>query len=90
MMGLKRLAESCRNCPFVKTCNHKKLEALGYFPEPLIAEAKATSVSEMAAPILRETANIVIDGNVVKVYKDDIEKELYKSLYSHLGLQFGG
>lgn len=83
-MGLKRLAESCRNCPFVKTCNHKKLEALGYFPEPLIAEAKATSVSEMAAPILRETAN------VVKVYKDDIEKELYKSLYSHLGLQFGG
>ena len=90
MMGLKRLAESCRNCPFVKTCNHKKLEALGYFPEPLIAEVKEPLMAEMAAPVLRETVDIVIDGNVVKVYKDDIEKQLYKSLYSHLGLRFGG
>lgn len=89
-MGLTRMAKSCRNCPFVKTCDHKKMEALGYFPEPLIADAKATSVSEMAAPILRETKDIVIDGNVVKVYKDEIEKELYKQLYSHLGLQIGG
>lgn len=89
-MGLKRTTESCRNCPFVKTCDHKKMEALENIPKPLIAEAKATSASEMAAPILRETANIVIDGNVVKVYKDEIEKELYKQLYCHLGLQIGG
>ncbi len=90
MMGLKRLAESCRNCPFVKTCDHKKMEALGYFPEPLAAEVKATLMIEKAAPILRETMNIVIDGGTVKVYKDEFEKELYKSLYSHFGLQFGG
>ena len=88
-MGLKRTTESCRNCPFVKTCDHKKMEALGYFPEPLIAEVKAPLMAEMAAPILRETENIVIDGNVVKVYKDEIEKELYKQLYYHLGLQIG-
>lgn len=90
MMGLKRLTESCRNCPFVRACNHKKMEALGYFSEPLIAEVKAPLMTEMAAPILRETKDIVIGGDVVKVYKDDIEKELYKSLYSHLGLQIGG
>ena len=75
---------------FAKTCDHKKMEALGYFPEPLIAEVKATSASEMAAPVLRETANTVIDGNVVKVYKDEIEKELYKQLYCHIGLPIGG
>lgn len=46
-------------------------------------------MTEMTAPILRETMDIVIDGNVVKVYKDEIEKELYKQLYSHLGLQIG-
>lgn len=89
-MELTILAKSCRNCRFAKTCDHKKMEALGYFPEPLIAEVKATSASEMAAPVLRETANTVIDGNVVKVYKDEIEKELYKQLYCHLGLQIGG
>lgn len=33
-MGLSRLSEQCRTCPFVDTCNHKKMEALGYFPEP--------------------------------------------------------
>lgn len=89
-MELTILAKSCRNCRFVKTCDHKKMEALGYFPEPLIAEVKAPLMAEMAAPILRETANTVIDGNVVKVYKDEIEKELYKQLYCHLGLQIGG
>lgn len=25
-----------------------------------------------------------------QVYKDEIEKQLYKELYSYLGLQFGG
>ena len=47
-------------------------------------------MAEMTAPILRETVNTIIDGKVVKVYEDEIEKELYRSLYSHLGLQFGG
>lgn len=33
-MGLSRLSDKCRTCPFVDTCNHKRMEALGYFPEP--------------------------------------------------------
>lgn len=32
----------------------------------------------------------VVDGKVVTMYKDELEKILYKDLYSHLGLQFGG
>lgn len=27
---------------------------------------------------------------IVTMYKDELEKILYKDLYSHLGLQFGG
>ena len=81
-MALTKLAAKCRSCPFLSTCDHKQMEALGYLPEPFVAE--------MAQPILRETVNIIIDGKVVKVYKDEIEKELYKSLYSHLGLNYGG
>ena len=89
-MGLSRLAEQCRKCPFKDNCKNKRMEALGYLPEPIIAEAGVLSAAELTQPILRETVNTIIDGKVVKVYKDEIEKQLYKELYSHLGLQFGG
>lgn len=35
-MGLSRLAEACRKCPYVDTCDHKRMEALGYLPIPKI------------------------------------------------------
>ena len=35
-MALARLTKQCRECPFVETCEHKKMEALGYLPEPTI------------------------------------------------------
>lgn len=89
-MGLSRLAEQCRKCPFKDNCKNKRMEALGYLPEPIIAKAGALSAAELTQPILRETVNTIIDGKVVKVYKDEIEKQLCKELYSHLGLQFGG
>lgn len=89
-MGLSRLAEQCRKCPFKDNCKNKRMEALGYLPEPIVVEAGASSASELTQPILRETVNTIIDGKVVKVYKDEIEKQLCKELYSHLGLQFGG
>lgn len=44
----------------------------------------------LTEPILRETMTVMVDGNPTVVYKDEIEKQLYKSLYSHLGLQYGG
>lgn len=89
-MGLSRLAEQCRKCPFKDDCKNKRTEALGYLPEPIVTEAGASSAAELTQPILRETVNTIIDGKVVKVYKDEIEKQLYKELYSQLGLQFGG
>lgn len=33
-MGLSKLAAKCRACPYVSTCNHKQMEALGYLPLP--------------------------------------------------------
>lgn len=89
-MGLSRLAEQCRKCPFKDNCKNRRMEALGYLSEPIVAEVGASSAAELTQLILRETVNTIIDGKVVKVYKDEIEKQLYKELYSHLGLQFGG
>lgn len=89
-MALARLTKQCHECPFVETCEHKGMEALGYLPEPIMADVKVPVTADIAAPILRETVSRVVDGKVVTMYKDELEKILYKDLYSHLGLQFGG
>lgn len=83
-MALARLTKQCRECPFVETCEHKEMEALGYLPEPIMADVKAPVTANIAAPILRETVSRVVDGKVVTMYKDE------KDLYFHLGLQIGG
>ena len=82
-MGLSRLAAKCVECPFVDKCDKKRMESLAYFEMPNLA----ASTTE---PILRETMTVIVDGSPTVVYKDEIEKQLYKSLYSHLGIQYGG
>lgn len=90
-MGLSQLSEKCRKCSFVDKCDHKQMEALAYLPEPQVAMDVAQSTGISAAqPLLRETMTIHILGKPVVVYKDEIEKQLYSQLYSHLGLQYGG
>ena len=74
-MGLSRLAAKCMECPFVDKCDNKRMEAI---------------VASTTEPILRETMTVMVYGSPTVVYKDEIEKQLYGSLYSHLGLQYGG
>ena len=54
-------------------------------------DAAAPVESSIASPVLRETVNTIIDGKVVKVYKDDVEAMLRKDfdIYRGLGLQYG-
>ena len=86
-MGLSKLSYKCRKCPFVNKCDYKKMEALAYLPEPQIMTNGAQSVGmNVGQPLLRETMTIHVEGKMVTVYKDEIEKQLY----SHLGLQYGG
>lgn len=90
-MVLARLTKQCRECPFVETCEHKKPEPIMVdVKAPIMVDVKAPVTADIAAPILRETVSRVVDGKVVTMYKDELEKILYKDLYSHLGLQFGG
>lgn len=83
--GLSRLSKKCRACPFVDKCDHKEMEALTY----LLPAAKSSGIGA-SQPLLRETMTIVRDGKDITVYKDELEKAIYSSLYSHLGLQYGG
>ena len=57
-MGLSRLAKACRKCPYVDTCKHKRMEALGYLPMPKaeVTEIKlnnmpSSSLVDMLKPI---------------------------------------
>lgn len=83
-MGLKKLSDGCRKCPFVDTCTHKQIEALAYLPEQPLKNASVTAASPLSQPILRETMTIVVSEKPYTVYKDEIEKKIYKSLYSDL------
>ena len=89
-MGLSILAAGCRACPYVDTCNHKRMEALGFLPEPPMSNSASQTAAESAAqPLLRETMEIRVNGKPAIVYKDEIEKQLTRALHAHLGLQFG-
>ena len=84
MGSLSRLSKTCQECPYVDSCQNKRMEALMYYPESMVANTAENIVTPMIQPILRETMKINIDGNFVEVYKDDIEKQLYEKLYEDL------
>ena len=89
-MALSKLAAKCRQCPFVDKCDNKRMEAHGLLEMPNIATPFVESgASAMSQPIIRETITIMVDGKPVTKYRDEIEKELYKQLYSGLGLCYG-
>lgn len=86
-MGLSKLSEMCKTCPFSDECDRRRMEACGYLPLP---EATSTAVSSSAAqPVLRETVDIRVNEQPMRVYKDEIEKELTRALYARIGLQYG-
>lgn len=46
-MGLSKLAAQCQVCPFVDTCDHKRMEVLGFLPLPeQTAERLGTNISQ--------------------------------------------
>ena len=89
-MGLSKLAAGCQSCPYVDTCNHKRMEALDFLPKPPLSMSASQPAADSAAqPLLRETREIRVTGKPMTVYVDEIEKQLTRRLYAHLGLPVG-
>lgn len=88
-MGLSRLSEKCKNCSLVNSCDHKKMVELGYLELPKNMPDFSQSISQsIALPMLRETMTINDGhGNMVEVYKDDIEKQI-KQQFKERFLEF--
>lgn len=84
MGSLSILSKTCQECPYVGSCQNKRMEALMHCQESIVANTAENIATPMIQPILRETMKINIDGKFVEVYKDDIEKQLYEKLYKDL------
>lgn len=90
MGAISQMAEKCQKCPNRDKCDHKRMEACAYYDEPQIAANAGVSVGiSAAAPALRETMQINVGGVMTTVYKDEIEKELYKALCEPFMLNYG-
>lgn len=62
-MGLSKLAAKCRACPYMDTCDHKEMEALGFLTLP-----EAVAFPTMTG------ANVRLPGEI-QVEVDTIIKE---------------
>lgn len=90
MGAISQMSEKCQKCPDRDKCNHKRMEACAYYDEPQIAVSAGVGAGvSAAAPALRETMQINIGGVMTTVYKDEIEKEIYKALRKPFALNYG-
>ena len=89
-MGLSRLAAACRECPYVSTCDHKRMEALR-FVGPLVAEAVAPITAPITAPMAakHDFRQIkVAPGTTVTVDLEELKARMVDDFYREIGLQF--
>ena len=75
------MRKDCNNCPSKEQCWDGKSVGVAYLDADIAEKA--------SQPILRETTTINVSGVLTTVYKDDIEKEIYKALREPFSLNFG-
>ncbi|MDE7185416.1 MAG: hypothetical protein K2O40_13355 [Lachnospiraceae bacterium] len=90
MGTISQMAEKCQKCPKRDKCDHKRMEMCAYIDDSQIAMSAGVSAGvSAAAPALRETMQINVGGAMTTVYKDEIEKEIYKALREPFMLNYG-
>ena len=83
-MALRRNAKMCRECPFKDKCDKKQMELEGN-----LKPFAQTVTESIAIPAMRETMDIMVDGHLQKVYKDEIEKQIQQSLFPDMFIKYG-
>lgn len=90
MASLSRMATVCRNCDKRDTCDHKKMElcALAELPPQVSMNASQGVLMDSAMPLMRQRIESPLSPFV---YKDELEKEIYKTLREpfSIGLNYG-
>ena len=87
-MILSKLAEKCKACPKVDSCDHKKMEmcALVELPQRAMAEVTATASVSAMAPGLRERIDSPLSPFA---YKDELEKALNDAHFGNRLMMYG-
>lgn len=75
------MRKDCESCPDKQQCWSGKNVGVAYLDADIIEEA--------SRPLMRETKTINVGGVLATVYKDDIEREIYKALREPFSLNFG-
>lgn len=91
-MGLSRLYKGCRKCPYVDTCENKKLEALMYFDEPMLQPNTTMASMSMATPVLikHDYRDIKVAVNTtITIDLEEIKDSLRKQMMPNF-LDYGG
>ena len=83
-VSLSKLSEKCSKCPFVDKCENKRMEAVAYLPNPMIASATQPLTEQASSPMARKIVERHAYGQVFVQYEDEIKKELEKALYAEL------
>lgn len=90
MGAISKMAKKCQKCQDRDKCDYKKMRACAYIDEPQIVRGAGISAGvSAAAPALRETMQVNVGGVMTAVYKDEIEKEIYKALHKRFMLNCG-
>ena len=95
MLGTRsELATECRKCPFVKTCDHKRMQLVAVMVEPNMVKDLPQGIMSgykdaqcMTAPALIPTT-IKIDVGAIGISGDKIIKKIVKSMCSSVGCHF--
>jgi hypothetical protein len=64
---VSKLAECCVNCPYVKKCQNKRMEAVRVRDEKTMAK-------EEVANVMRESVTINLTGSRETIFKDELER----------------
>ena len=84
-MSLSKLAEQCKKCPCVDTCDHKYMEAVGFLPgeptmEQIMASPLVTSDATQKIASVRGPVVLAIGYGRVTITVDDLRERLYAQL----------
>ena len=83
-MTLSRLCTKCAKCPKVDTCDHKRMEMVGFL-EP--ASATANSELTNSAIVPHKYRNVKIAPNTeTTIDLEDIKKEIEQAIAKQAGL----
>nr|DAV79660.1 MAG TPA: hypothetical protein [Bacteriophage sp.] len=87
-MVLSKLAEKCKACQKVDSCDHKKMEmcALAEFPQRAMAEVTTVASVSAMAPVLRERIDSPLSSFA---YKDELEKALNDAHFGNRLMMYG-